>query len=236
MSSGGDQKEATITAFGDSEVALKAHYEKAKLKSDEFQRKLKSCGLSCKGMCCYGGVSVDEGTAEVLQRLSEERSSEFRDMGLELPAKVVAPTEWHGVVGNITALKARPFRSLVADYPEHFDETACVFLMDDARCGLQVLAQIDGKHPWYYKPFSCWSLPIKLYNGEIRLFDASSDPFIFPDYDGFICRTHCGRTNEAGAPAATVLTSELEFLGRILGRDLVTETEPLPKRNDEKAE
>jgi len=73
-------------------------------------------------------------------------------MGLELPDIVVAPTEWHGAAGNITALKPLAFRSLDENYPAHFDETACVFLLDDARCGLQVLASRDGKHPWYYKP------------------------------------------------------------------------------------
>src|SRR3981081_4612673 len=80
-------------------------------------------------------------------------------MGLELPEKVVAPTESHRIAGNITALKPRPFRSLVENYPAHFDETVCVFLLEDARCGLQVLADRDATHLWYYKPFSCWLLP-----------------------------------------------------------------------------
>ena len=92
-------------------------------------------------------------------------------MGLELPEAVVAPTEWHGTVGNITALKTFAFRSLDENYPAHFDETACVFLLDDARCGLQVLAGRDGKHPWYYKPLSCWLLPIKISDSEIHLYD-----------------------------------------------------------------
>jgi hypothetical protein len=176
-------------------------------------------------MCCYGGVSVDDDTAEVLQRLSVERGSDFRAMGLTLPESVVTSSEWQGVVGNITALKPRPFRSLVAEYPAHFEETACAFLLDDGRCGLQVLAEIDGKHPWYYKPFSCWLLPIKICNGKIHLFDYATDPFRFPDYDGFISRTFCGRTADCGQPAAEVLKPELEFLGRLLHRDLIGEIE-----------
>ncbi|PWU08940.1 MAG: hypothetical protein C5B47_03985, partial [Verrucomicrobia bacterium] len=136
---------------------------------------------------------------------------------------VVAPTEWHGEVSNITALKPRPFRSMIEGYPSHFDETACVFLMEDARCGLQVLAEIDGKHPWHYKPFSCWLLPIKLRNGEIRLFDENTDPFIFSDYDGFISRIVCNRVSDCGAAASETLGPELDFLGKILNRDLRAE-------------
>jgi hypothetical protein len=174
-------------------------------------------------MCCYGGVSVDKDTADVIQKLATERKSDFKKMGLDLPEAVVAPTEWHGVVGNITALKPRPFRSMVEGYPNHFDETACVFLMEDARCGLQVLSEIDGKHPWYYKPFSCWLLPIKIWEGEIRLFNKESDPFLYPGYTGFISCILCGRTDESGSPASELLKPELEYLGKILGRDLIEE-------------
>jgi hypothetical protein len=123
--------------------------------------------------------------------------------------------------GNNTALKPFPFRSLVLEYPGHFEETACVFLLDDGRCGLQVLAGIDGKHPWYYKP--CWLLPIKIFDNEIHLYDYSTDPFRFPDYDGFISRTRCGRTTDCGQPAAEVLQPELRFPGQLLNRDLVSE-------------
>jgi hypothetical protein len=213
-----------VTAFEELEAVLRERCKDAKLSPAEFQRKLSRCSLStCRGMCCYGGVSIDDSTAAVLQQLSTERASDFRDMGLELPETVVAPAEWRRTGGNITALKPRPFRSLVENYPAHFDETACVFLLDDARCGLQILAGRDGKHPWYYKPFSCWLLPIKISNSEIHLYDYTSDPFRFSDYDGFVSRTFCGRTSDCGLPAAEVLKPELEFLGRILDRDIVSE-------------
>jgi hypothetical protein len=130
------------------------------------------------------------------------------------------------VPGNITALKSFPFQEMLPEYPQHFDQTACVFLLDDSHCGLQVLGQLDGKHPWYYKPFSCWLLPIKMYNGEIHLFDYYGDPFRFPDYDGFFACIFCGRTSECGQPAAITLRVELEFLGRLLDRDLLAELTP----------
>jgi hypothetical protein len=228
----------SITAFAESEAALRERCKDAKLSPAEFQRKLSRCSLNtCRGMCCYGGVSVDDSTAAVVQQLSTERASDFRGIGLELPETVVAPTEWHRIAGNITALKPRPFRSLVENYPAHFDETACVFLLEDARCGLQVLADRDGKHPWHYKPFSCWLLPLKIFNSAIHLYDYTSDPFRFSDYDGFVSHTSCGRTSDCGLPAAEALKPELEFLGRILNRDLISEAnfgatetrEPKPK-------
>jgi hypothetical protein len=217
----------SLTVFSKSKAILKEQYADAKLDFAEFQRKITRCSLStCRGMCCYGGVKVDDETAAVLQQLAIERASDFRDMGLSLPELVVESTEWRGVAGNITALKPFPFQELVSEYPKHFDQTACVFLLDDSRCGLQVLGELDGKHPWYYKPFSCWLLPIKIYNGEIHLFDYETDPFRFPDYDGFISRISCGRTSEFGQPAAITLRTELEFLGRLLDRDLIMELTP----------
>jgi hypothetical protein len=213
-----------FTAFEESAAGLREHLKHAKLYPKEFERKLSRCSLDgCHGMCCYGGVSVDDSTAAVLQKLATDRASDFRNMELDLPAKVVGPTEWRGTPGNITALKPRPFRSLMRDYPAHFEETACVFLMNDSRCGLQVLANRDGKHPWYYKPFSCWLLPIKIWKSEIHLYTDETDPFRFPDYEGFTSRTCCGRTSESGLSAAEVLKPELEYLGRLLGRDLVAE-------------
>ena len=212
-----------VTAFSRSAESLRKEYGKVPLNPTEFQRKLTRCELSCQGMCCYGGVSVDRDTADVLQRLAKERKSDFQKMGLELADLPVVSTEWQGVVGNITALKPRSFRSRVKDYPKHFDETACAFLMEDARCGLQVLSEMDGKHPWFYKPFSCWLLPIKLWKGAIRLFDKITDPFLYPDYPGFISRTFCGRTDARGEVASKLLMPELDYLGKILDRDLLGE-------------
>jgi hypothetical protein len=144
-------------------------------------------------------------------------------MGLGLPDEVIVRSEWHGVVGKKTATRTSPFRAKVDGYPSHFNETACVFLFEDGRCGLQQLSIQDGKHPWYYKPFTCWLQPIKISDSTIRLYDEATDPFKFADYDGFVTQTFCGRTTAGGRPAAEVLREELEFLGELLDRDLLTE-------------
>jgi hypothetical protein len=59
----------------------------------------------------------------------------------------------------------------------------------------------------------------------VRLYDEHSDPNILPNYDGFVVRTHCGRTEPNGLPAVEVLKEELTYLGKLLGRDLLSEIE-----------
>jgi hypothetical protein len=88
------------------------------------------------------------------------------------------------------------------------------------------LSEADGKHPWYYKPFTCWLQPIKLSDNAIRLYDETTDPNKLPGYDGFVIRTHCGCNAEDGRPAVEVLRQELEFLGKLLNRDLLAELPP----------
>jgi hypothetical protein len=215
---------SALTAFKKSLASLRNRLSNAKLDAREFTRKISRCSLeTCRGTCCYDGASVDDDTAEVVQQLSSVRASDFASMGLVLPREVVETSEWKGKVGKKTATRKFPFRSLVKDYPPHFNETACVFLLDDGRCGLQILSEKDGKHPWYYKPFTCWLQPIKISDSGIHLYDEATDPFKFSDYDGFVSKTHCGRTSVCGAPAAEVLKQELGFLGKLLDRDLLAE-------------
>ena len=55
------------------------------------------------------------------------------------------------------------------------------------------------------------------------MYEQETDPNRFPGYDGYVCQTHCGRTSTDGQPARELFRDELEFLGQLLGRDLVTE-------------
>lgn len=215
-----------LTAFKDSQESLRAKLASAEINPEEFQRKLTRCSLStCLGTCCYDGASVDAETANVIQKLVDQRRTDFAAMGLDLPNSVIETNEWNGVVGKKT--KSRPFlRPSIRDYPAHFNKTACVFLLKDGRCGLQILSEADGRHRWYYKPFTCWLQPIKLSKDAIRLYDETSDPNMLPNYPGFVIRTFCGRTEECGRPAAEVLAEELDFLGKLLDRDFLSEVQP----------
>lgn len=222
-----------MTAFTAAEASLRQHVATASVDPREFQRPLTRCAVaSCHGVCCHDGVPVDHETADVLQTLSARYAAEFREIGLSLPDDVIVNNEWQGTISKKTAVRPFPFRSLVAGYPNHFPETACVFLLDDGRCGLQILAQRHHEHPWYYKPFACWLHPIKIAYGAIRLYDETSDPHRYAGYDGFVTRTFCGRTASNGCPAATLLEDEIEFLSAISGRDLVAELQTGDSKKD----
>jgi hypothetical protein len=228
------RRDAALTAFEKTEVELRERCASAEFDAPSFNRKVARCDLSsCRGMCCYDGAYLDENTAEVIQKLAVEREADFRKMGLELPDQIIVEDRWCPsslVTNQKTALKDYPFASIVGGYPAHFRQTACVFLLDDGRCGLQVLSEWDGKHPWYYKPLLCWLHPITLTPASISVHDELTDPFIFPWYDGFDIRTFCGRTCSEGAAAIDVLKDELTFLERILNRNLTRE---IPGRDAE---
>jgi len=178
------RRDAFLTAFDKTEVALRERCATAEFDAPSFDRKVARCDLShCRGMCCYDGVYLDENSVDVIRKLAVERETDFRDMGLDLPEQVIMEDRWCPstlVTSQKTALKEYPFAAIVDGYPAHFRQTACVFLLGDGRCGLQVLAEWDGKHPWYYKPLLCWLHPIALTPESITLPDALTDPYIFP--------------------------------------------------------
>lgn len=219
------------TAYPETEAALAKSAAAAGLNRAAFARPLARCDLAqCKGMCCYDGVYVSNETAVRLQQVADAQRPVFSAMGLDLPDQVVVQGQWHGeVAGRKTAVKPWPGHADVADYPAHFTATACVFHLDDGRCGLQLLAVQEGRHPWHYKPLTCWMHPIDVVHGVVTLHDESNDPYRYPDYDGYVCRTHCGRTVPGGEPALSVLHEELAFLARLMGRDLLAPGDEPPK-------
>ena len=217
-------RENDLTAFSETEEWLRDNCSNAELDVPAFQRLLSRCELSsCRGMCCYDGVYVDRDTADALQQISQARAAEIQKIGVTLPSSVITEGVWRDQSAGLkTATKFADFRSKVRGFPNHFDDTSCMFRCDDGRCSLQTLGMKDGKHPWFYKPLTCWLHPINVSPERITLYDEKTDPYRFPDYDGYLSRTFCGRTMPFGRPAYEVLRPELEFLGRILGRDFTS--------------
>jgi hypothetical protein len=217
--------ETSLTAFPDTEKWLREACADAELDISAFQRRLARCDLAgCRGMCCYDGVYVDRNTAEVLQRISRERAADFEEIRLTLPSAVITEGIWRDHSSGLkTATKPVDIRSKVSGFPDHFDDTSCVFRADDGRCSLQTLGAKTGRHPWFYKPLVCWLHPINVSPERITIYDENTDPYRYPDYDGFASRTFCGRTAALGRPAYEVLRAELELLGHILGRDLTSQ-------------
>lgn len=199
---------------------------------EALQRPLERCDLrACGGTCCHDGVYLSSEEAKVIRELGESRRDEIEGQGVSLPKQLVVYGKWRDAAsGPKTATRTVAMNEKVADYPEHFPNTNCVFLLDDARCALQSLAVEEGKHPWHYKPLTCWLHPLSISSGPnhkpmLTLYSEETDPQRYPDYDGFVCRTHCGRTCDGGEPAWRVLRWEIETLGEIGGRDLIAEIE-----------
>ncbi len=103
------------------------------------------------------------------------------------------------------------------DFPGHFPKTRCVFLDEKHRCLWQLRGVKEGKHPWFYKPTSCWMHPLilKTEAGRPLLTLLSRGE----DEAGFATFTQCGRLKVGAPPARESLKMELEMLGLISGRN-----------------
>ncbi len=200
------------------------------LDQDRLARPLARCELAdCRGTCCHDGVYLADEEADVIRDLVDQAGDEFLALGLRLPDPCVVYGEESGIAaGRKTATVAVSRDVHADDYPEHFPLTRCAFLLPDARCALQVIAEQRGLPKWHYKPTTCWLHPLSLLTGGGRtpiltLHDESNDPQIRPGYPGFVPHTHCGRTCSNGQPAREVLVEELTALGALGGRNLLAE-------------
>jgi hypothetical protein len=218
----------SLTAFPQTEETLRQQFAGATFAVASLQRPLPPCDLSvCKGMCCYDGVYLEDDEAKVIAELAHSEADFFRELGLSLPEAVVVPGDFHGLMtGPKTATTPRQWRNRVENYPAHFEDTSCCFLLEDGRCSLQVLSVARDRHRWYYKPTGCWLHPLTTHHAPeatIGLHDEASEPYLLPHYDGFVTRTFCGACRENGPRAWETLQDELAFLGAILDRDLIGE-------------
>lgn len=208
------------TAFPETEAYIADLVKDAEIDQEAFAKPLARCDLSkCRGTCCHDGVYLNSDEAAMIRELVEMHRDYFDEaLGLDLPQQVVVYGQWPlgGNSGPKTATRAEPMAETAEDYPSHFPDTMCTFLMQDGRCGLQMLSVREGHHPWFFKPFTCWIHPIAITaDKKITLHDRESDPHNFPEYDGFASRTGCGKLQECGEPALEVLSEELAMLKKI---------------------
>jgi len=221
-------------AFPETVSFLRAQLQACAVDCAAFRRLLAKCDLRrCHGTCCHDGVYLGTEEAVVIRGLADDRSAAFLAQGLRLPERVVVYGTSAHTSGPKTATRPAPLSRLAESYPPHFPETACVFLGEGARCGLQRLAASDSRDPWYYKPLSCWMHPISLVAGEaesliLTLHDEATDPQREAGHLGFVSQTPCGRTCPTGEPAWKVLHTELSRLGEIANRDFLGEIESWP--------
>jgi hypothetical protein len=217
----------SYTAFGETQRDLQRALKNATLNVSSFDRLSAPCDINdCKGMCCYDGVYVNEEEERVLTQLAHEKSEFFESVGAAVPKQPIVAANWPGIDKvRKTAVVPRDFRTAVPTFPPHFEQTACVFLTDEGRCSLQLLAVSEGKHRWYYKPLVCAVHPIRISvkSQLIELPTEETDPHFQPEYPGFISATHCGRRCTKGVPAFEALNEELVHISRMINRDLCHE-------------
>lgn len=221
------------TAYTDTARHVRQLLAAAVVDHNGLDRPIARCDLrECHGTCCHDGVYLNPDEAALIPELVGLHRPFFTELGLDLPEKVVVWGSSQGVSGPKTATKPSPMSELASGYPAHFAQTQCVFLDGEARCGLQLLAVDLGRHPWYYKPFTCWMHPLSIDGNRLTLHDRESDPQNLPGYPGFVSRTPCGRVNKCGAPARKVLREELAALSEFAGRDLCPEEQGSPSGGD----
>ena len=210
-------------AFRETMEELARQVREAELDHEAFRLPLRVCELArCKAACCHDGAWLGDEEAQVIRGLIEEHGDELIELG------------WRGGEGVSrdgrrwrTAVVEADGADLADDFPAHFPRTRCGFLDDQHRCVLQRLAVSRGRHPWWWKPVSCWLHPLLLSRpgGRPRLTLArpGSDPSAGEGYPGFGSCTPCGMAAEGAGDALAALAGELEMLGRIAGRDLSAE-------------
>lgn len=201
--------------------ALGAQVREARVDYEAFERSMQLCELNrCRATCCHDGVVIGEEEAAGIGKVVEENQEALEAYG------------WSGGAGKAVVRENGKLRTsrrpaeaaeLAADFPAHFPKTRCVFLDPEHRCVLQRLATDSGRHPWFWKPVSCWMHPVL-----VRAERPGERPVITvrgPEDDDarFASCTHCGRLEPDGHPAGVVLRAELELLGKLGGRNLIGE-------------
>jgi len=162
---------------------------------------LRRCRLDeCKGACCLQGAWVDQVEArDILANAAVIAAC--------LPGEQADPLDWFdgrrepdeyalsGVVAHTTVFPA----------PQHYGETACIFLrLDDYKCALQVAATEIGLHKWRFKPFYCLLHPLDLDDQSRITLDETNLLLAEPG--------SCLRPAEEPVPLQATFAEELDYL------------------------
>lgn len=220
-----------IAAYPETRSDLADMIREITIDISAFARPLLRCDLGrCGGACCHDGVYLSAEEARVIREGVEAERSFFQNLGLDLPERVVVYGKWRDQISGPKTATREESGIRRDDFADHFPSTSCVFLLSDARCAWQVLSLTRGDHPWAMKPLTCWLHPLSIASDgaggyRLTLHSEKTDPQQFPDYEGFVSQTGCGKTHLEGAPAWQILSEELRVLGELGDRDLVGEIE-----------
>ncbi len=205
-----DRNKFDNTVFQETSAGLAKQLSEAGVDHAAFERPLPVCELAkCRATCCHDGVMLSDEEARILGELGGGDGMIEAEDGRKKTKTVAGDSS-----------------KLAGDFPDHFPKTRCVFLDDQHRCQWQLRAVEEGRHPWYYKPTSCWLHPVLITRKKERpvLTLLSREE----DKAGFASHTPCGKFREGAAPARESLGMELKMLGVISGRDFYGELNAPP--------
>ena len=219
----------SYTAFPKVENALKSGIKTIDSKAF-IETKIGSCAQlfhQCFGMCCSLYVGITSQEKEVYEDLVKNKKHLFDSINIKLPKKIIA-TDTERKIFFIYK-KHRGFKQLLniilkmlsssnkfsilnINLFRDFSHT-CVFSMPDGACSLQKIAELEGKHPWFYKPVNCWKYPLKIdSNGVLSVYNTNANTF-FP----------CHMKSNKNYSSYKVLKDEINFLGKIIKIDILKE-------------
>ena len=221
------------TAFPETESGLKNIIKSVETGSF-IKTRIPTCSIhfkECFGRCCSLKVAVTSEEERVLVKICKEKTHFFKKIGLTLPKKLTVIDREIG--RRRLAQKRRGFfeinriiYSFMAEKKKRFAFNAksflgllrkCVFSLRDGRCALQILSEAEKRHKWYYKPINCWKYPMTFAAGKVGVENEGS--FYFS----------CDAGDRNAPPAYIGLREEIEFLGNIIGKNILDELQSTHK-------
>jgi tetratricopeptide (TPR) repeat protein len=174
--------------------------------------RLRACDhRACEARCCYDGVYLKDREPEHIQAAVASDPEFFA----HVPEHPIVHGEWAGISGPKTAVRQHAFHS--PDFPEHFDQTLCVFAFTDGACSLQEFAAKQGEDPWKYKPRACWMHPLRKVDGvptpPASALERDRD-YLGQRYPGYAAYTPCGQERADGRPWNQTLEAEIRRTAR----------------------
>jgi len=177
-------------------------------------------GKGCTAACCAKGASMPAREAERIAKFVKAHPGHFRHaMRVDRPIVPLdtlgKPGLWQTEVVTPAGVGKRGLYRAVFEGRSITTKdnagSACVFLLPDCRCSLQVAAEKLGLHKWEYKPIVCWLFPLKSiiveekngcrYYGLVHAGSVESQHAGYP----------CSRVDPAGRPARELLKEEIDY-------------------------
>ncbi len=191
-----------MTYYQETVAPLISQLREAAIDYEVFEKPLALCQLSeCRATCCHDGVILSAEEADFIgEGIVRNAAGKWKTQ--TVPARL---------------------DQLAKSFPDHFPKTRCVFLDEENRCQWQLKSMNEGKHPWFYKPISCWMHPLNLEERDGRLLLTLELPNGSGRHAAFAPQTPCGALGCGDVPARVTLKNELEMLHDLSGRDFLKE-------------